>query len=45
MVITPARFERTSPGSHAERAGVEPPDWALQEIPPTTKLGPPIENE
>ena len=26
----------------ARKEGVEPPEWALQEIPPVTRLGPPI---
>jgi quercetin dioxygenase-like cupin family protein len=45
MVITPAGFERYFARIAAERAGVEPPDWALQEIPPVTRVGPPIEDE
>ena len=44
MVITPAGFERHFGRIAAKRAGVQPPDWARQEIPPTTQLGPPIED-
>ncbi len=43
MVVTPAGFERYFARMAAERAGVEPPDWARQEIPPTIRVGSPIE--
>jgi hypothetical protein len=41
-VITPAGFERYFARMHAERDGVEPPDWAVQPIPEVVVLGPPI---
>jgi quercetin dioxygenase-like cupin family protein len=42
MVITPAGFEREFGRRAARKEGVEPPEWALQEIPEVTRLGPPI---
>lgn len=42
IVCTPAGFEREFARRAARKEGVDPPDWALQEIPPVTKLGPPI---
>jgi quercetin dioxygenase-like cupin family protein len=42
LVITPAGFERYFARTHAERDGVEPPDWAVQPIPEVVVLGPPI---
>jgi quercetin dioxygenase-like cupin family protein len=42
IVCTPAGFEREFARRAARKEGVEPPDWALQEIPPVTRLGPPI---
>jgi quercetin dioxygenase-like cupin family protein len=42
IVCRPAGFEREFARRAARRAGVEPPDWALQAIPPVTRVGPPI---
>jgi quercetin dioxygenase-like cupin family protein len=42
MVITPAGFEREFARRAARKEGVDPPDWALGEIPEVTRLGPPI---
>ena len=39
IVCTPAGFERYFGRMAAERAGEEPPDWALQEIPEVTRVG------
>ena len=43
LVCTPAGFERYFARMAAERAGVDPPDWALQPWPEVTRLGPQIE--
>ena len=42
IVCTPAGFEREFARRAARKEGVDPPEWALQEIPPVTRLGPPI---
>ena len=42
IVFTPAGFEREFARRAARKQGVEPPEWALQEIPPVTRVGPPI---
>jgi quercetin dioxygenase-like cupin family protein len=42
LVCTPAGFEREFARRAARKEGVDPPDWAMQEIPPVTRLGPPI---
>jgi mannose-6-phosphate isomerase-like protein (cupin superfamily) len=42
LVCTPAGFERYFARMEAERAGVEPPDWALQGWPEVKKVGPRI---
>ena len=42
IVCTPAGFERYFARMAAEREGVEPPEWALQEIPETVRVGPQI---
>jgi quercetin dioxygenase-like cupin family protein len=42
IVCTPAGFERYFARMRAERDGVEPPAWALQDIPETIRLGPRI---
>jgi hypothetical protein len=42
MVITPAGFEREFARRAARKEGVDPPDWALGELPEVTRLGPPI---
>jgi hypothetical protein len=39
LVCTPAGFERHWARVAAERAGVEPPEWALQPIPEVTIVG------
>jgi hypothetical protein len=44
-VCTPAGFERYLARMSAEREGVEPPSWALQEIPETIRVGPRIGEE
>ena len=41
-MCTPAGFEREFARRAARKEGVDPPDWAVQEIPPVTRLGPPI---
>ena len=43
IVCTPAGFERYFARMAAERAGVEPPEWALQPIPDVTQVGPRID--
>jgi mannose-6-phosphate isomerase-like protein (cupin superfamily) len=42
IVCTPAGFERYFARMIAERAGEEPPDWALRPIPDVTRVGPRI---
>jgi quercetin dioxygenase-like cupin family protein len=42
IVCTPAGFERYFACMAAEREGVEPPEWALQDIPETVRVGPQI---
>jgi mannose-6-phosphate isomerase-like protein (cupin superfamily) len=42
IVCAPAGFERYFGRLAAERAGMEPPDWAMQEIPEVTRAGPQI---
>jgi quercetin dioxygenase-like cupin family protein len=42
IVCTPAGFERYFARLAAKRDGIEPPDWALQDIPAVERLGPPI---
>jgi len=42
LVCTPAGFERYFARMAAEREGVDPPEWALQEIPAVTHVGPPL---
>jgi quercetin dioxygenase-like cupin family protein len=42
IVCTPAGFEREFARRAARKEGVDPPEWALQEIPPVTRPGPPI---
>jgi quercetin dioxygenase-like cupin family protein len=42
LVCTPAGFERVMARRAAQRAGVEPPDWALQPLPEVTVVGPRI---
>jgi quercetin dioxygenase-like cupin family protein len=42
LFCTPAGFERYFARLAAEKAGVEPPAWALQPIPPVTRVGPQI---
>jgi quercetin dioxygenase-like cupin family protein len=42
IVCTPAGFEPYFGRMAAERAGEQPPDWALREVPPTTVVGPQI---
>jgi mannose-6-phosphate isomerase-like protein (cupin superfamily) len=42
IVITPAGFEREFARRAARKENVDPPDWALQEIPEVIRLGPPI---
>jgi quercetin dioxygenase-like cupin family protein len=43
LVCTPAGFERHFARMAAERAGEEPPEWALQPIPEVTRVGPQID--
>ena len=42
IVCTPGGFEREFARRAARKEGVDPPEWALQDIPPVTRLGPPI---
>src|SRR3954463_3028526 len=42
IVCTPAGFERYFARMRAERDGVEPPEWALRDIPETIRAGPRI---
>jgi quercetin dioxygenase-like cupin family protein len=42
IVCTPAGFERYFARMAAKREGVDPPEWALQPYPETTKVGPQI---
>ena len=42
IVCTPAGFEREFARRAARKQGVEPPEWALQEIPSVTRVGPRI---
>jgi quercetin dioxygenase-like cupin family protein len=42
IICTPAGFERYFARMIAERAGVEPPEWALQPLPEVTRVGPRI---
>jgi mannose-6-phosphate isomerase-like protein (cupin superfamily) len=42
IVCTPAGFEREFARRAARKQGVEPPEWAMQEIPPVTRVGPRI---
>lgn len=45
IVCTPAGFEREFARRAARNEGVNPPEWALQEIPPVTRVGPRIGEE
>ena len=45
IVCTPAGFEREFARRAARKDGVDPPDWALGEIPPVTRVGPRIGEE
>ena len=40
IVCTPAGFERYFARMAAKSEGVDPPDWALQEIPEVVRVGP-----
>jgi quercetin dioxygenase-like cupin family protein len=42
LVCTPAGFERYFERMAAEQAGVDPPEWALQDWPKVTRVGPRI---
>lgn len=42
IVCTPAGFERYFARMEAERAGVDPPDWAMQGWPEVKRVGPQI---
>jgi mannose-6-phosphate isomerase-like protein (cupin superfamily) len=42
LVCTPGGFERYFGRMAAERAGEEPPAWAMQEIPKVERVGPQI---
>ena len=42
IVCTPGGFEREFARRAARKEGVDPPEWALQDVPPVTRLGPPI---
>ena len=42
IVCTPAGFEREFARRAARKEGVHPPEWALGDIPPVTRVGPTI---
>ena len=42
IVCTPAGFEAYFGEMAAQRAGIEPPEWAQRPVPPTTVVGPQI---
>ena len=42
LVCTPAGFERYFARMAAERAGEDPPEWAMQDWPKVTRVGPRI---
>ena len=42
IACTPAGFEREFARRAARKAGADPPEWALQEIPTVTRVGPRI---
>jgi quercetin dioxygenase-like cupin family protein len=42
LVCTPAGFERYFARMAAEQEGVDPPEWALQDWPKVTRVGPRI---
>jgi mannose-6-phosphate isomerase-like protein (cupin superfamily) len=42
IVCTPAGFERYFARMAAKSEGIEPPDWAMQQVPEVTTVGPPI---
>ena len=42
LVCTPAGFERQLARRAADRAGVDPPEWAMQPVPEVTVVGPRI---
>jgi quercetin dioxygenase-like cupin family protein len=42
LICTPAGFEREMARRAADRAGLEPPDWAMQPVPEVTYVGPRI---
>ncbi len=42
LVCTPAGFERYFARVAADQAGVDPPSWALQELPKVVRVGPGI---
>jgi mannose-6-phosphate isomerase-like protein (cupin superfamily) len=43
IVCTPAGFARYFARMVADSAGVDPPDWAMQEIPAVVRVGPQID--
>ena len=45
ITFTPAGFEREFARRRARNEGSDPPEWALEEIPPVTQVGPPIGDE
>ena len=45
ITCTPAGFEREFARRAARAAGIEPPDWALKDIPSVTVLGPRLGEE
>jgi len=44
IVCTPAGFERYFARMAASSAGVDPPDWAMQDIPDVVRVGPQIDS-
>ena len=42
IVCTPGGFEREFARRAAKKEGVDPPEWALQEVPAVTRVGPRI---
>jgi quercetin dioxygenase-like cupin family protein len=45
IICTPAGFERYFARIAADRDGIEPPDWALHDIPAVERLGPQVEQQ
>ena len=44
ILCSPAGFERELARRAARADGVDPPEWALQEVPEVTRVGPPMQD-